>query len=223
MRHRRKLTSAAFLLSTLFAPICVQATTKGLNQIVTPDIQPAGQLSLSFQQQDPTIANRVEFQAELGITPRFEAAVFQGTSPAEQILNAEYGIYQGTPWLLSTGFLNWTTKGTQPQPFLEGGYYKGSFELIAGAIRVTSEGPGVGGAIRSFHETQSLIGGAYRVSPRLLTQLDYQSGAGNFATAGFTYNVTPAVALNPAVYISNASPHKGYGYVVVTWTVTAWK
>ena len=30
----------------------VQATTKGLSQIVTPDLQPEGDLSLSFQAQD---------------------------------------------------------------------------------------------------------------------------------------------------------------------------
>ena len=33
------------------------ATTKGLSQIVTPDLQPKGDLSLSFQIQDKRIAN----------------------------------------------------------------------------------------------------------------------------------------------------------------------
>ena len=70
------------------------ATTKGLNQIVTPDVQPFGILSLSVQQQDPNIANRYEVQAELGLTNRLEVAVFQGYSPPEQVVNSEYSLFQ---------------------------------------------------------------------------------------------------------------------------------
>src|SRR5438067_8135235 len=44
------------------------ATTKGLSQIVTPDLQPEGDLSLSLQIQDKRIANPYELQAELGLT-----------------------------------------------------------------------------------------------------------------------------------------------------------
>jgi hypothetical protein len=51
------------------------ATTKGLSQIVTPDVQPQGDLSLSFQWQGKEIANPYEFQAELGITRSFEVAI----------------------------------------------------------------------------------------------------------------------------------------------------
>jgi hypothetical protein len=50
------------------------ATTKGLSQIVTPDVQPQGDLSLSFQWQGKEIANPYEFQAELGITRSFEVS-----------------------------------------------------------------------------------------------------------------------------------------------------
>jgi hypothetical protein len=44
----------------------VWATTKGLSQIVTPDVQPEGGLSLSFQWQSKQIANPYQFQSEWG-------------------------------------------------------------------------------------------------------------------------------------------------------------
>jgi hypothetical protein len=44
------------------------ATTKGLNQIVTPDPQEAGDFSLSFQAQSERIGNPYEIQSELGLT-----------------------------------------------------------------------------------------------------------------------------------------------------------
>ena len=53
---------AAVLLS---APSS-SATTKGLSQIVTPDLQPEGDLSLSLQIEDKRIANPYELQAEMG-------------------------------------------------------------------------------------------------------------------------------------------------------------
>ena len=53
-------------------------------------------------------------------------------------------------------------------------------------------------------------------------QLDFQSGADNFSTAGFTCNVTERLQFNPALYVSNAAPHNVYGYVVFTYTLTLW-
>jgi len=171
------------------------ATTKGLNQIVTPDVQPFGILSLSAQQQDPNIANRYEVQLELGLTRRFEVAVFQGYSPPEQIANAEYAILQNgpnNPYLLSVGFFNWTTKGSAPQPYIEGGYYKGNTQLMLGAARVVTQQPDVAGLVQSNHQTQAIFGLGYRVHPRVLLQLDYQSGIANSATGGYavlTWNI----------------------------------
>ena len=222
MRCQGAFFVACALAALIAAPLApANATTKGLNQIVTPDVQPEGQLSLSFQQQDPNIANRREIQAELGLTKTFEVAVFEGTSPGEQIWNAELGLVAKGPYMLSTGFANWLTKGTAPQPYLEAGYYKGNIESMIGVARVVSEDMGVGGAVRSFHETQGIVGAAYRVSPRTLVQLDYQAGAGNFSTAGFTYNITPQLQFNPSLYISNTKTHKGYGYAVLTWNIAA--
>jgi len=212
---RFSFTPLLFLAGTLPA----LATTKGLNQIVTPDVQPFGILSVSLQQQDPNIANRYEVQAELGITRRFEVAVFQGASPPEQVFNAEYSLFQKNPYLLSVGFFNWTTQGSAPQPYLECGYYKGNTQLMIGIARVISQGPDVAGLVQNQHQYQGILGYGYRINPRTLIQLDYQSGAANSVTAGFTYNVTPQLQFNPALYVSNAPSHKLWGYAVLTWNV----
>jgi hypothetical protein len=200
-----------------------RATTKGLNQIVTPDIQPEGVLSVSFQQEDPTIGNRYQIQLEQGITKQFEVAYFQGLSPDQEVFNTELGLIQKPPYLLSTGFAGWSSNGIPPQPYLEMGYYQGNWETMMGVIRADSQEPAVGGTTRLQWGTESIAGAAYRVSPRLLLQLDYQSGAQNSTTAGFTYNITPQLSLNPAIYISNSTPHKGYGYAVLTWNIQAFK
>ena len=222
-RITTKTYSLLTSLLTLLAALPAQATTKGLNQIVTPDIQPLGFLSLSVQKQDPTIANATELQLEIGLTKNFEIAAFQGVVPGVQILNAEYGIIQKSPYLLSVGFNNWSTRGTSPQPYIEGGYYNKAVELMAGVVRVSVEQQSVGGAVRSHNETQAVLGAAYRINPRTLLQLDYQSGKGNFATVGFTYNLTPQLQFNPSFYLSNATPRKGFGYAVLTWNVQVFK
>jgi hypothetical protein len=221
--HGRQLF-IALNLSALFIFLCsgtACATTKGLNQIVTPDIQTQGELSLSVQQQDPNIGNRLELQAELGITKQFEIAVFQGSSPGEEVGNAELGIIARGPYLLSTGFLSWTTKGGAPEPFLEAGYYRKRIEIMIGAI--DAPGQDSAGAVRYYRQTQAILGAAFQVDSRLLAQIDYQSGSNNFSTAGFTYSIAPQVTFNPAVYLSNSSPHIAYGYAVLTWSIQAFK
>jgi len=211
-RAARKSPLAAVLAAAILlaAAASASATTKGLNQIVTPDVQPVGQLSLSYQQQDPFIGNPSQVQYELGFTPRFEVALLAGLDPGAQVLETELGVIQKAPYLLSTGFLNWSTRGSAPQPYLEGGYYFKRHELMAGAIRVGNQ-------------TETILGYGYQAFPRLLLQLDYQSGNENSATAGFNYSITPALQLNPAIYISNSSPHAVHGYAVLTWNVQLFK
>jgi len=215
----RKLVRAITLLGLSACALPALATTKGLNQIVTPDVQPFGVFSVSFQQQDPNIANRYELQAEIGLTRRFEVAIFQGYSPPEQVANAEYSLFRKDPYLLSVGFFNWTTKGSAPQPYLESGYYKGNTQLMLGLARVITEQPDVAGNIQNQRQYQAILGYGYRIHPRVLLQLDYQSGAANSTTAGFTYNISPQLQFNPAVYVSNAAGHKVWGYAVLTWNI----
>jgi hypothetical protein len=99
------------------------ATTKGLSQIVTPDLEPEGDFSLSFQIQDKRIANPYQLQAELGLTKWAEVAVFRGFQPDEWIFGTEIGLLRKEPYLLSIGFVNWSPHlDEDPQPFIEAGY-----------------------------------------------------------------------------------------------------
>ena len=75
-------------------------TTKGLNQIVTPDIQPTGMLSLSVQAQHSAIGNDLQAQYELGLSKTFEVAVFQGLKPGIFLLATELS---GAPLPLAHG------------------------------------------------------------------------------------------------------------------------
>src|SRR4029453_8105743 len=96
------------------------ATTKGLSQIVTPDLQPKGDLSLSLQIQDERIANPYQLQAELGLTRWAEVAVFRGFQPDEWIFGTEIGLLTKEPFLLSVGFVNWSPHlDVDPQPYIE--------------------------------------------------------------------------------------------------------
>jgi hypothetical protein len=76
------------------------ATTKGLSQIVTPDLQGPGDLSLSFQAQSERIANPYELQAEMGLTKWAEFAVFRGFQPDDWIFGTEFGLLTKEPYLL---------------------------------------------------------------------------------------------------------------------------
>src|SRR6267143_3571910 len=78
--------------ASIFICAASLATTKGLSQIVTPDLQEEGDLSLSLQIQDKRIANPYELQAEMGLTKWAEVAVFQGFEPNDEILATEFGI-----------------------------------------------------------------------------------------------------------------------------------
>jgi hypothetical protein len=122
------MRSTAFggLAVVLFAtfPLAARATTKGLSQIVTPDLQPPGDFSLSFQAQSERIANPFELQGEIGLTNWAEVAAFKGFKPNELIFGTEFGLIQKQPYLLSVGFVNWSPHShVDPQPYIEAGYY----------------------------------------------------------------------------------------------------
>ena len=204
-------SSALWALLALAAlPPAVRATTKGLSQIVTPELQPAGQVSLSFQAQSKAIGNPYELQMELGVTRWLEVAVFQGISPNQQIFGTILGLLEREPYLLSTGFINWSTRGQKPQPFLDAGYYTEHDKLLGGAIQVDSR-------------TEALAGWAHDFNPTWRVQLDFQSGADNFTTAGFTCSLTENLQFNPAIYVANGSRHQTYGYAVVSYTLDLWQ
>ena len=93
-----------FLFLFLFVVGSVSATTKGLSEIITPDLEPEGDLSLSFQAQDKLIGNPYQFQTEMGLTKWAEVAVFKGFQPNELIFGTELGLLTTEPWLLATGF-----------------------------------------------------------------------------------------------------------------------
>ena len=200
-----------FLFLFLCVPLPSFATTKGLSEIITPDLQPEGDLSLSLQRQDKLIGNPYQFQAEMGFTSWAEAAVFKGFRPNELIYGAEFGLLTKEPWLLSTGFANWSPHNhIDPQPYLEAGYYTEHHKFIAGAIH-------------AGYRNEAILGYAYDFNKQWRAQVDFQSGTGNSVAFGFTWNITPNFQTNPAIYITNDSPHKALGYVVFTYTFHLWK
>jgi hypothetical protein len=186
------------------------ATTKGLSQIVTPDLQPNGDFSLSLQIQDKRIANPYQLQAELGLTRWAEMAVFRGFQPDEWIFGTEIGLLRKEPFLLSVGFVNWSPHlDVDPQPYIEAGYYTEHHKVIVGAIH-------------AGYKNEAILGYAYDFNERWRLQVDFQSGSENSSTIGFTCNVTPDFQFNPALYVNNGPNHDLFGYVVFTYTFHLW-
>ena len=199
----------AVVFLTIF-PQEARATTKGLSQIVTPDLQSAGDFSQSFQAQSERIGNPFQLQVEMGLTNWAEVAVFKGFKPNELIYGTEFGLVQKEPYLLSAGFANWSPHShVDPQPYLEAGYYTEHQKFIAGAIHVG-------------YRNEAILGYAYDFNKQWRAQVDFQSGSGNSSTLGFTWNITPDFQTNPAIYITNDRPHKILGYVVFTYTFHLW-
>ena len=187
------------------------ATTKGLSQIVTPDLQEEGDLSLSLQIQDKRIANPYELQAEMGLTKWAEVAVFQGFDPDEEIFATEFGILTKKPYLLSIGFTNWSPRQhVDPQPYIEAGYYLEHNKFIAGAIH-------------AGYKNEAILGYAYDFNKTWRVQVDWQSGKENSSTIGFTCNITRDFQTNPAIYFSNDDPRRLMLYVVFTYTFHVWQ
>src|SRR5258707_4427512 len=135
-------------------PHSAYGTTKGLNQIVTPDLQGEGDLSLSPQIQDQKIGNPYEIQSELGLTKWAEVAVFKGFRPNELIFGTELALLQKEPYLLSTGFINWSPHShVDPQPFIEAGYYGEHQKFIAGVAHVDFRNEAILGYAYDFNKT----------------------------------------------------------------------
>jgi hypothetical protein len=210
MRVNTKIDIFLVALASIFICASSFATTKGLSQIVTPDLQPEGDLSLSLQIQDQRIANPYELQAELGLTKWAEVAVFQGFKPNEEILATEFGILTKEPYLLSIGFTNWSPRSdVDPQPYIEAGYYTEHQKFIVGAIH-------------AGYKNEAILGYAYDFNKQWRVQVDFQSGRENSSTIGFTWNITPDFQVNPAIYFANYHPDRIMGYIVFTYTFHLW-
>ncbi len=204
------MTFIVVMIVLLFNGSSSFATTKGLSQIVTPDLQPVGELSLSLQIQDERIANPYQLQAELGLTKWAEVAVFRGFQPDEWIFGTEIGLLTKEPFLLSAGFVNWSPHlDVDPQPYIEAGYYTEHNKVIAGAIH-------------AGYKNEAILGYAYDFNERWRLQVDFQSGSENSSTIGFTCNVTPDFQFNPALYVNNGPNHDLFGYIVFTYTFHVW-
>ena len=187
-----------------------RATTKGLSQIVTPELQEEGDLSLSFQIQDKRIGNPYQLQLEMGLTKWAEIAIFRGFDPDEWILGTEFGLLTKEPYLLSVGFVNWSPHlDVDPQPYIEAGYYTEHHKIIAGFIH-------------AGYKNEAILGYAYDFNKTWRAQVDFQSGEENSSTIGFTCNITRDFQCNPAIYFSNDDPGRVMGYVVFTYTFHLW-
>src|SRR5438552_17613641 len=99
------VTIIGVIMGLLLSVPSLFATTKGLSQIVTPDLQAAGDLSLSLQIQDKRIANPYQLQGELGVTNWAEVAVFCGLSPDEWIFRHETCILSKVHYILYIGVI----------------------------------------------------------------------------------------------------------------------
>jgi hypothetical protein len=210
MRVNTKIDIFLVVPACIFICASSFATTKGLSQIVTPDLQPEGDLSLSLQIQDQRIANPYELQAELGLTKWAEVAVFQGFKPNEEILATEFGILTKEPYLLSIGFTNWSPRSdVDPQPYIEAGYYTEHQKFIVGGIH-------------AGYKNEAILGYAYDFNKQWRVQVDFQSGKENSSTIGFTWNITPDFQVNPAIYFANYHPDRIMGYIVFTYTFHLW-
>ncbi len=210
MRATAKIENLAIAVAGILVCASSFATTKGLSQIVTPDLQDEGDLSLSLQVQDKRIANPYELQAELGLTKWAEVAIFRGFQPDDWIFGTEFGLLTKEPYLLSVGFVNWSPHlDVDPQPYIEAGYYTEHHKVIVGAIH-------------AGYKNEAILGYAYDFNKTWRVQVDFQSGRENSSTIGFTWNITPDFQVNPAIYFANYHPDRLMGYIVFTYTFHLW-
>ncbi len=210
MRTTAKIENLAIAVAGILVCASSFATTKGLSQIVTPDLQDEGDLSLSLQVQDKRIANPYELQAELGLTKWAEVAVFRGFQPDDWIFGTEFGLLTKEPYLLSVGFVNWSPHlDVDPQPYIEAGYYTEHHKVIVGAIH-------------AGYKNEAILGYAYDFNKTWRVQVDFQTGRENSSTIGFTWNITPDFQVNPAIYFANYHPDRLMGYIVFTYTFHLW-
>jgi hypothetical protein len=192
----------------VFACTSARATIVGLNQIVTPDIQPEGLLSVNFQVEHPALGDSRQILLDLGINKSLEFTYFGGITTGHNAVGAQVALVQKKYFVLSAGTLGLETIA-KPQPFLEGGYYFKNGFVVAGIQEQNSDFYGVYGI-------------SHRLTPKIQISSDYISGPTHYATLGVVLELTPHLYFNPAIFISNAAPHRAYGYGVLSWDIKVW-
>jgi hypothetical protein len=146
----------------------------------------------------------------MGLARWAEVALFKGFKPNELILGTEIGLLTNEPWLLSTGFVNWSPHShVDPQPFVEAGYYTEHEKVIVGAIH-------------AGYKNEVILGYAHDFNKTWRAQMDFQSGSENSSTLGITCNITRDFQVNPAIYFPNYHPERVLGYIVFTYTFHVW-
>jgi hypothetical protein len=202
----RALTLA--LLLTLAAAGAACASIEGCNQVVTPDLQPVGLLSLNFQQEHRAIGSPTIMQAEIGVTKYLDLCLTRDFTPNQWSLGFETG-WQHGPHLFAAGFQNWACGpggSVAPQPFAEYGYASHAHEAAAGATWVSGR-------------AETILAYTYQASPTWQFLTDWQSGSENFATLGVAYAFTPHLSLSPALWRENIAPHRAFSIAILTWSV----
>jgi len=63
---------------------------------------------------------------------------------------------------------------------------------------------------------------AYDFNETWRVQVDFQSGSGNSSTIGFVWSINEDIQVNPAIYVTNDSPHEVLGYVSFTYSFNLW-
>jgi hypothetical protein len=208
----RRIASAAatFILLIAVAIASSSQATTGWVQVVTPDLQPEGELSLSFQWEGEKLGNPYQLEAEMGLTKWAEVAVFRGFDPDEWIFGTEVGLRTEEPWLLSIGFVNWSPhNNVDPEPFIVAGYYHDHHRIIAGAAH-------------AGYRHEAILAYAYNFNDYWQVEVDWQSGSGNSSSLGVTWNITPKLLITPAIFVTNDSPHEVLGFLTLSYTFDFW-
>ena len=139
-------------------------------------------ISLESPDSGQRIANPYQLQAEMGLTNWGEVAVFHGFRPEQWIFETEIRILRKEPYLSPSEPELVAHLDVDPQPYIEAGYYTEHHKFIAGAIH-------------AGYKNEAILGYAYDFNKTWRVQLDFQSGAENSSTIGFTAPV--ALQLHP--------------------------
>jgi hypothetical protein len=171
----------------------------GLNQIPTPDLYGNGQTALTYQMQSGILGSSREVLITQGF-PGYEVTLEQDIAGKYRSAALQWQLFQKGSWFLSGGYKDVNTF------FAVGGFYQRRTHWI------------FGGQVRQGHFS-ILTGYSYALNNTWTWQFDYISGRHDYITAGLTYNLTPKLQFNPAIFVSNDLLHSvhAYGYAALTF------